>query len=171
MSEYFPNFGTAVVHGISFDRTGIGSCSRADCSCAFWALMRPSVFLSLASPLPVPRDSIGWIRDRVQEGVALCPSELGLRDCRRLGPAVSTHEGRHRMTVLREIVGDLPFPVRVSVPGVVEDPSVGLMSRMRGGMRRQRVGNWVPGPLFGDCEVDLGASVRSGVPPPFPVSC
>lgn len=165
MFECFPNFGTAVVNGVSFDRAGIGCRSQADLSCAFWVLMRPAVFLSLASPLPVPRDSINWIRERISEGRAISPPELKLRLHEKLGPAVNSHEGRHRMTILKEMSGSGLFPVRISVDQDLDIAE--FIQTVRGGARRQRTGCWVSGPLFEDCETDLGAVVVFGVPPPI----
>jgi len=157
-----------LVNGIEFDRhCGIGATTRAGSDGAAWAMMRPSTFLTLATPLPQPRESLHWITGEILKGTALCPAELRLRLPPNGMAAVSAHEGRHRMTALREILDDAPVPVRLCVAGIAWDEvDAVLLAHLRRGMRAQRSGTAVEGPLFGESEPDLGGARVSGIPPP-----
>jgi len=167
MSEFcFPHFGAVVCNGVTFDRVGIGAVPRPSTDGAFWAMMAPETFLSLATRLPVPRPSLGWLGERVREGCAIAPPELAIRVSRGFSPAVSRHEGRHRMTLLRSLRA-ARVPVRISVVGHMDhEVSDGLVEAIRQGARAQRGGPFVAGPLFDAAESDLGGLRWTGIPPP-----
>lgn len=163
----FPHYGAVLRCGVAFDRTGIGATARSAGDGAFWTLMTPETFLDLATPLLKPRQSIEWLAARMDEGRAIAPAELSVRMVANGHPAVSRHEGRHRMTILRDYACGRPVPVRISVCGHRDhEITDSLIGAVRSGMRAQRGGRLVPGPLFEDAEADLGGLRRSGIPPP-----
>jgi hypothetical protein len=127
--------------------------------------MRPSVFLAIATPLPVPRASIDWLRGQMDEGNAIAPAELHF-DVFGSMPLALSHEGRHRMTALGNRLCDRPVPVRLSFKGVRDcELNDRFVSFARAGVKSQRGRSVVDGPLFGEAEVDEGGRYRSGVPP------
>jgi hypothetical protein len=150
---------------ITFDRAGIGATSKSSIAAAMWVAMRPSVFLSIATPLPVPRASLDWLRGEMDAGRAIAPAELRF-DVFGSMPLALSHEGRHRMTALREKLSDCPVPVRLSFKGMhdheIDDRFV---SFARNAVKSQRGRSVVAGPLFDEAEVDEGGRYRSGVPP------
>lgn len=164
-SQIFPHFAATYVGDVCFDRNGIGVTSRGFDEAALWVLMRPSTFLSIATPLPSPRSSLTWLRTQIELGEGIAPAELRVRT--GTIPLAVSHEGRHRMTNLKELLGDRPVPVRISLQHL-DDPDVDtvITSSLRRGMRSQRGRNYVMGPLFGDAEVDLGGLIAKGIPPP-----
>lgn len=165
----FPHHGTIIHNGIAFDRMGIGGAdARPSSSGAAWVMMKPTMFLSLATKLHEPRPSLEWIRGRISCGDAISPPELTFRMPDGFLPAVSSHEGRHRMTALLELGGDVDVPVRIVLSGMDhEDITPSLMARIRPRARAQRNGIVVDGPLFGEAVVDLGGLITSGIPPPI----
>ena len=169
MSDHdFPHFGAVLHCGVVYDRTGAGVTARGCGDPAFWAMMDPETFLALATPLPVPRESLEWLARHVSLGGAIAPSELAVRLTPRGPAAVSRHEGRHRMTLVRKIVPGRKVPVRITVIGQsFDEVPREVVSAIREGMRSQRGGRLVNGPLFGEAESDLGGVRRSGVPPPL----
>lgn len=156
---------------VMFDRTSVGSTARSAKDAALWVSMRPSVFLSIATPLPRPRPSLDWIRDRIDAGGSIAPAEL-VFDVHLRVPLALSHEGRHRMTALMEKLEDRHVPVRLCLSGMSDfDLDDRLVARLRSGARSQRGRTFVAGPLFEDAEVDLGGRPTSGVPPPAGVDC
>lgn len=162
----FPHFMAIEHEGILYDRNAIGCVDHSFNEGAIWTLMRPSTFLEIATPLPVPRASLAWISGQINAGQAIAPAELRFR----VGngePLALSHEGRHRMTALRSIGCDRPVPVRLSVQGHFdEDITSMVIEKLRRRVRSQRGRHVVEGPLFGNAEIDLGGVPHSGVPPP-----
>lgn len=161
----FPHVFPVQWDDVTFDRAGIGATSRSLNAAAVWVAMRPSVFLSIATPLVVPRASLDWLRGQLDEGHAIAPAELRF-DVFGSMPLALSHEGRHRMTALRERLSDCLVPVRLSFKGMhdheIDDRFV---SFTRTAVKSQRGRTVVEGPLFGEAEVDEGGRHRSGVPP------
>lgn len=166
-NRHYPNFYPVVWEGITFDRRAIGAVRTSSGDAAIWVAMRPSVFLGVATPLPVPRSSLEWIAARLEDGDAIAPAELRL-DVTGKSPLALSHEGRHRMTALRMRLNDRPVPVRIAFAGMtdqdIEDREI--VRWVRQGTRSQRGRSVVAGPLFEDAEPDLGGLPTSGVPPP-----
>lgn len=116
---------------VIFDRSSVGSTRRSEGDAALWVAMRPSVFLSIATPLPCPRPSLDWLRTRIDTGQAICPAEL-VFDAHLSVPHALSHEGRHRMTALREGLRDRPVPVRLRLNGMQDsDLDHRLIGRLR----------------------------------------
>jgi hypothetical protein len=166
MTNYrFPHLHPVSWEDVIFDRAGIGATARSSSSAAIWVSMRPSVFLSIATPLPAPRASLGWLRGRIEEGERIAPPELNFIITGSMPLAIS-HEGRHRMTALRARLHDRPVPVRLSFQTTndndLNDEFIGWVRRA---VKSQRGHTVVHGPIFGDAEVDLGGRWTSGVPP------
>lgn len=165
MATFFPHVLPVNWDGVVFDRAGIGATSRSSGDAGIWVAMRPSIFLAIATPLAVPRASLGWLSSRIDEGAAIAPAELRLNVSGSL-PSALAHEGRHRMTVLRECLGDAVVPVRIAFHDINEaDIDDAMLQKVRCGLRSQRGRTKVDGPLFGDAEIDLGGRWISGVPP------
>ena len=163
--EYPHNF-PVLWDGVTFDRTSVGSTARSSMDAALWVSMRPSVFLALATPLPCPRSSLDWMRARLNDDEAIAPAEL-VFDAGLRVPLALSHEGRHRMTALKERLQDRPVPVRICLRGMSDfDIENSMIERLRSGARSQRGRSFVEGPLFEDAEIDLGGLHLSGVPPP-----
>ncbi|MCS4090186.1 hypothetical protein [Rhizobium sp. BK176] len=161
----FPHAFPVEWEDIAFDRAGIGATARSSNSAALWVAMRPSVFLSIATPLPVPRASLDWLRYQIGEGRAIAPAELDFSVVGSM-PVALSHEGRHRMTALRERLCDRPVPVRLSFKGMRDhELDDRFVSFARAAVKSQRGRSVVEGPLFGEAEVDEGGRHRSGVPP------
>lgn len=168
MANYnYPHVYAVQWEDVTFDRAAVGATPRTSNEAAMWVAMRPSVFLAIATPLPVPRSSLEWIRDRLDRGGAIAPAELRLDVSGRL-PLALSHEGRHRMTALRERWNDRVVPVRIAF-AKTEDDFVDpcLIRRVRECTKSQRGRSVVSGPLFEDAELDVGGLPRSGVPPPL----
>ncbi len=167
----YPHILPVVWEGVMFDRASVGSTARSASDPALWVSMRPSVFLAIATPLPRPRPSLDWLRDRIDGGGAIAPAEL-VFDAHLSVPLALSHEGRHRMTTLGERLHDRPVPVRLRLHGMSDfDLDDRLIGRLRSGARSQRGRTFVEGPLFEDAEVDLGGRPTSGVPPPAGMDC
>ena len=90
----------------------------------FLVWMKPSEYLALNPVLDMVvgyRERIAWFVDNMRAGEAFGPPWLGLQpmeyadvDGKQDVPVsfrVVNHEGRHRTTALRRIVGDVEFPV------------------------------------------------------------
>lgn len=162
----FPHFMAIEHEGILFDRNAIGCVNHSFNEGAVWTLMRPSIFLAIATPLPVPRDSLTWLTGQIKAGFAIAPAELRFRVCGG-DPIALSHEGRHRMTALMSLVEDRPVPVRLSLQNHREDDVTSLViEKLRRRVRSQRGRSVVEGPLFGEAEIDMGGVPASGVPPP-----
>lgn len=162
----FPHFMTVEHEGIFYDRNAIGRVDHSFNEGAVWTLMRPSVFLAIATPLPVPRASLDWLSGQINAGQAIAPAELRFRICGG-DPLALSHEGRHRMTALMSIVKDRHVPVRLALQDhYEEDITSSVIEKLRRRVRSQRGRSVVEGPLFGDAEIDLGGLPPSGVPPP-----
>jgi hypothetical protein len=162
----FPHLLPVLWEDVAFDRMAAGCTPRSAGDAALWVAMRPSVFLSIATPLPRPRPSLDWLRTRIDGGGAIAPAEL-VFDAHLRIPLALSHEGRHRMTALREKLCDRPVPVRLRLRGMDDfDIDQRLISKLRRGVRSQRGVSHIEGPLFEDAEVDMGGLFRSGVPPP-----
>jgi len=168
----FPHHGMIVHNGVAFDRSGIGGASaRSGSGAAAWVKMRPDTFLALATRLNEPRPSLQWIRGQILNGEPISPPELTFRIPDGFIPAVSSHEGRHRMTAIHELKGSQEVPVRIVLAGVdYDDLSVAQINRIRPRARAQRSSRVVEGPLFGEAVIDLGGIRASGVPPPAYIS-
>ena len=168
-TSIFPHVLPVIWKGIVFDRSGIGATARSSHDAALWVAMRPSVFLAIATPLPQPRSSLGWLRGRLEDGQAIAPAELHF-DVDVKVPLALAHEGRHRMTALGERMPDRAVPVRLSFRGLLDgDVDEAFIARIRNGTKSQRGRSYVEGPLFDDAEIDLGGPWTSGVPPPLPL--
>lgn len=166
----YPHILPVTWEDVTFDRNSVGATGRSDGDAALWVAMRPSVFLSIATPLPCPRPSLGWLRARLDDGQAICPAEL-VFDAHLRVPLALSHEGRHRMTALRDRLCDRPVPVRLRLARTQDAEIDGrLISHLRDGARSQRGRSFVSGPLFDEAEIDLGGRPASGVPPPI-VGC
>lgn len=162
----FPQFSAVAIGDVILDRNAIGRVSSRSSSAALWVAMRPSIFLALASPLPVPRASLQWLTERLDEGSLIAPAELTIRFGSRV-PAVVSHEGRHRMTVIRDRLDDLAVPVRMNIQHFDEaDIDAVVVDRLRLRMQKQRGHDIVQGPLFEEAETDVGGGPFSGIPPP-----
>ncbi|NTF23559.1 hypothetical protein G6L37_34880 [Agrobacterium rubi] len=162
----YPHVLPVLWEDVMLDRNSVGSTRRSEGDAALWVTMRPSVFLSIATPLPRPRPSLEWLRARLDDGEAICPAEL-VFDARLRIPLALSHEGRHRMTALGERLADRPVPVRLRIKDMIDSElDAGLIARLRSGARSQRGRTFVDGPLFENAEVDLGGRPASGVPPP-----
>lgn len=166
MANYdFPHVLPVDWEDVIFDRAGIGATARSSNSAALWVSMRPSAFLSIATPLPVPRASLDWLRGRIEDGDGIAPAELHFNVTGSM-PLALSHEGRHRMTALRERLNDRPVPVRLSFQSVTEhDLDHGYIEWVRRAVKSQRGRSVVDGPIFGEAEIDLGGRWPSGVPP------
>jgi len=118
---------------VVFGQRGIGAVSinRNVNYLGFVAWMTPDEYLALNEPLRGKDKNYDWIMQQVREGRAIAPpwldanivharweSDQGLRS--EGGPVrfqIVGHEGRHRMTVVRELCGpDVLVPVPVFVP-------------------------------------------------------
>jgi hypothetical protein len=166
----FPNWGAVCIHGAVFDASGIGASSSRRAYVDFYVAMRPSIFLTLATPLAVPRDSLSWLMQRLDEGEAINPASLrvSVPSDHRI-PSVVAHDGRHRMMAVQQALGDILVPVRIDlVTG--DDPSPTLIARLRAGMRAQR-GPSVVVDAFAETSEDDGLRCVSGVPPPTVMIC
>lgn len=153
----FPHFSTVHIDGIAFDRRGIGWKPAQGDGGAFWAMVKPSIFLALATPLERPRPSLVWLAERVAEGSPISAPELLLRRTPKGSWAVDSHEGRHRATLLRTLREDRAVPVRFCVRDLGWDEvDDAVIRKVRSGLRAQRGRPEVKGPLFGEAEVDLG---------------
>ncbi len=162
----FPHFMAIEHEGVLFDRNAIGCVNRSFNEGAVWTLMRPSIFLAIATPLPVPRESLIWLTGQIKAGFAIAPAELRFRVCGG-DPIALSHEGRHRMTALMSLVDDRQVPVRLSLQNKREDDVTSLViEKLRRRVRSQRGRTVVEGPLFGEAEIDMGGVRASGVPPP-----
>jgi hypothetical protein len=82
-------------------------------------LMRPSNFLKLAHPLPVPKDStLQFLRKAVRNQEPLGSSWLNVEwDHRVPSWSVTGHEGRHRMLAIQAEEGDEPTEVHIKPGG------------------------------------------------------
>lgn len=168
MSLYmeFPQFAAVAIGDIVFDRNAIGRVYSRSSSAALWVAMRPSIFLALASPLPAPRASLQWLTERLDEGSSIAPAELMIRFGSRV-PAVVSHEGRHRMTIIRDHLDDRTVPVRMIIQHIDEaNVDTVFVDRLRRRMQTQRGHKIVEGPLFEEAETDVGGGPFSGIPPP-----
>lgn len=166
MANYgFPHVLPVDWEDVIFDRAGIGATARSSNSAALWVAMRPSAFLSIATPLPVPRASLDWLRGRIEDGDGIAPAELHFNVTGSM-PLALSHEGRHRMTALRERLSDRPVPVRLSFQSTkYHDLDHGFVDWVRRAVKSQRGRSVVDGPIFGEAESDLGGRWPSGVPP------
>ncbi len=166
-----PHYGTLLVHGIAFDAAaGIG-CPRprraADASDVYVA-MRPSIFLQLASPLIQPRPSLRWLQNQIAAGRSICPPSLGIHLPGGRSATVVRHDGRHRATIMREWTCDAEMPVQIDLlNGQVDDLTDAVVARLRAGMRRQKDGLLIAGPLFGLATIE-GRVVDRGDDPALP---
>jgi hypothetical protein len=153
--------------GIRFDRNAIGCVDHSFNEGAIWTLMRPSIFLAVATPLTVPRASLDWLVSQINAGQAIAPAELRFRVASG-DPLALSHEGRHRMTALMSILENRHVPVRITLQGhCEEDITPSVVEKLRRRVRSQRGRSIVEGPLFGETEIDLGGLPLSGVPPPL----
>jgi hypothetical protein len=171
-----PTLGVFEAHGIVFDPCeGIGACRRRRrCSdpTMVAVAMRPAAFLRLSPPLATPRPSLGWIVTRIQDGSAICPPMLRVWLPPRIGnapPAVTAHDGRHRMmALLAELGPRAEVPVHIELPTLPEDAEVevAVIEAMRNGMRSQGgTRAVVPGPLFGAMDANPNRKVaRTAIP-------
>lgn len=166
MANYdFPHVLPVEWEDVVFDRAGIGATARSSINAALWVAMRPSAFLSIATPLPVPRASLEWLRGRIEDGDAIAPAELHFNVAGKM-PLALSHEGRHRMTALRDRLSDRPVPVRLSFQGISDcELNDDFVRWVRSGSKSQRGRSVVDGPIFGEAEIDLGGRWPSGVPP------
>ncbi|MDW9481749.1 hypothetical protein GOB57_24175 [Sinorhizobium meliloti] len=166
MANYdFPHVLPVEWEDVVYDRAGIGATARSSNSAALWVAMRPSAFLSIATPLPIPRASLDWLRDRIDEGDAIAPAELHFNVAGKI-PLALSHEGRHRMTALRERLSDRHVPVRLSFQGIADsEMNDDFAGWVRAGAKSQRGRSVVDGPIFGEAEIDLGGRWPGGVPP------
>ena len=163
----FPHFMTIEHEGILYDRNAIGCVDHSFNEGAVWTLMRPSTFLAIATPLPVPRESLVWLTSQIKAGYAIAPAELRFRVSGG-DPLALSHEGRHRMTALLSLVDDRQVPVRLSLQNHGEDDVTSrVIEKLRRRVRSQRGRSVVEGPLFGEAEIDMGGVPASGVPPPI----
>jgi hypothetical protein len=161
----FPHLFPVEWDDVAFDRAGIGATARTSNEASLWVAMRPSVFLAIATPLPAPRASLDWLRRQIDAGRAIAPAELRFSLLGSVPLAVS-HEGRHRMTALRDRLCDRTVPVRLSFSGMSDhELDDRFVSVVRAGVKSQRGRSAVEGPLFGEAEIDEGGRYRSGVPP------
>lgn len=152
-----------------WSRCGIGAGRFSPGSgTAVWVAMRPSLLLALATPLPVPRDTLAWLRDRVSEGSPVCPPTLDAWVADPRGTAaVVRHDGRHRATLARDMLTDAPIPVLLRLCGSgAAGPHGVLLALARAGMRAQRSGLFVASPLFGERTEQDASRHHSGVLPP-----
>ncbi len=116
----------------------------------------------------MPRDSLSWLRNQVEQDEPLCPPSLDAWVARPgCSAAVVRHDGRHRTMVAMDLLEDAQIPVliRLRGPGVSENP-VAMASLARSGMLSQGVSRRVEGPLFGEDTAEDDGRFRSGVPPP-----
>lgn len=163
----FPHFMTVEHEGIFFDRNAIGCIDHSFNEGAVWTLMRPSIFLAIATPLPAPRASLDWLTSQINAGQAIAPAELRIRVASG-DPLAVSHEGRHRMTALLSIVEDRHVPVRIALQDhYEEDITSSVIEKLRRRVRSQKGRSVVEGPLFEEAEIDLGGLPSSGVPPPY----
>lgn len=91
----------------------------------FTALMKPSVFLSLAAPLDEPR-SVPYIIKHLEQGGSLgspyltvdIPEQWYEGDFTNLSYArVTGHEGRNRMMAIQKLEGDKPVEMQIHLRG------------------------------------------------------
>jgi hypothetical protein len=191
-----PELGVVAAHGIVFDPSGGIGARRArrlhDDGALLAVAMRPAVFLQLATPLAAPRPSLEWILAALRAGRPICPPTLRVwpppRPARGPGrgapAAVVAHDGRHRATALRALLGEhAEVPVRLELLTLPAEEAVPgwALAALRAGMRAQGgARRLVPGPLFGAADVDAaggrgagtadaprtGAPHRAWAPPP-----
>lgn len=91
----------------------------------FTALMKPSVFLSLAAPLDEPR-SVPYIIKHIEQGGSIgspyltvdIPEQWYEGDFTNLSYArVTGHEGRNRMMAIQKLEGDNPVEMQIHLRG------------------------------------------------------
>jgi len=88
-------------------------------------LMRPSVFLKLAWPLDIKnQERFDSLKDYIAGGGAIGAPYLRINipEAWQTGDTtetarIRTHEGRHRMTAIKEIEGDYPIEIHLFLSG------------------------------------------------------
>jgi hypothetical protein len=94
----------------------------ADPACCFWVEMTPRTFLELVPPLDM-HDNWEHIDELADMGHVFAPPRLDIDPDPDFGldsyPAVTGHDGRHRMTSLLAVdLGDTPLPVLVATGSI-----------------------------------------------------
>lgn len=113
----------ANVGPIKFDnKTGLGSVplNQDINDKGFVVMMKPKKFLQLAAFLPSyqkKEKSINRINEAIKKGETIGPPSLSV-DFSKEFPEVVGHEGRHRMTVFNDVVGNIEIPVQIFVKGI-----------------------------------------------------
>lgn len=124
-------------------------------------LMKPSVFLKLATPLVT--DINPKVQQWIQDGGAIAAPflEIELPDQWRQGdfsePAqVVGHEGRNRMTVVRKIEGDAPVEVHLFFPGGYRARHLTpeYLKALQQGLYMERTKAVLHGPIWETSELD-----------------
>jgi hypothetical protein len=116
------------------------------------AFMAPSTFLALCPARDLEPDGI---RTAIAAGRSVSMGFLRV-DLSEDVPTVVGHEGRHRMAALRDLSGDVPFPVAllfangVRAKGLDEADVRSLSAGMLQQASDDGDGSFVEGPLFAD---------------------
>jgi hypothetical protein len=126
----------------------------------FRVLMKPSLFLKLAAPLPEGK-SVEFFKERLKnkEGIGspmlyiAVPREWKEEKFDTGVPKVDGHEGRNRMTAIKEVEGDDPVEVHIilksrSVEWRNRHITQKIKNELNKGMNKETVDSLVDGPLF-----------------------
>lgn len=137
---------SSIHHGVSFNsNTGIGA--NKD-STRLRVMMKPSTFLSLALPLMRPRSSLFWLESSWKT-VEFAPACLQILSCDK--HSIVRHDGRHRMTFLKEKLGDKYLPVDILIKNPDDDfnPDA-LLETLNKGISSQGGHRFIKGPIFAE---------------------
>ena len=108
--------------------------------------MTPSVFLSLTPKLAVPRDSLEFLLEAIKNKEPIATPFLRVE---KETWQVDSHEGRHRMTAIKQLYGDIEVPVQMSFAGIrASSVELNDIAKVRSGVYRQQPKTLVKGPLF-----------------------
>lgn len=112
----------------------------------FVCYMRPTEFLDLTPRFTPYPDSIEYITKALKNKQPIaCPFLLLDKDKYQ----VDGHEGRHRMTAILAVFGNVRVVVQIEFRFVrARDLTIEMISKARDGLRQQRTGKLIRGPLF-----------------------
>ena len=109
--------------------------------------MQPCVFLAL-TPGFTARDSLAFLIEAIKQKQAIATPFLRIDKDKN---QIDDHEGRHRMTAIKEVYGDVEVPVQMSFNRIrARDLTLDDIRRVRSGVRKQNSRTMIKGPLFGN---------------------
>lgn len=156
MTRYFRSLEKAYMadtftHGpITYDNiNGIGNIplnSYNNASYRGWiCYMLPSKFLEL-TPKFTARESLVFLIEAVKNKQPIASPFLRINKDKW---QIDDHEGRHRMTAIKAIYGDIEVPVQMSFSGIrARDVQLNDIIKARSGLYRQQPKTLVRGPIF-----------------------